>query len=211
MKTTYPIIDADGHVLEKDSELHEFLEGRYRGMPRFETYGYFPSLDGWHRGSSVPGKDPETPASRWIEFLDELGVQLSVLYPTAGLALGLIQDQDWACAVARAYNSWIAERYTRMSPRLKAVALLPVQMPDEVAKELKRAKELGLVAGLLPAATVLHKGYGHRDFDPIYRAAETLDMPLTVHGAPSRGLGFDFFNKFLHVHTLEHPFAILIQ
>ena len=26
MKTTYPIIDADGHVLEKDSELHEFLE-----------------------------------------------------------------------------------------------------------------------------------------------------------------------------------------
>ena len=22
---------------------------------------------------------------------------------------------------------------------------------------------------------------------------------------------FDFFNKFLHVHTLEHPFAILIQ
>jgi predicted TIM-barrel fold metal-dependent hydrolase len=36
-------------------------------------------------------------------------------------------------------------------------------------------------------------------------------MPLTVHGAPSRGMGFDFFSKFLHVHTLEHPFAILIQ
>jgi len=36
-------------------------------------------------------------------------------------------------------------------------------------------------------------------------------MPLTVHGAPSRGMGFDFFNKFLHVHTLEHPCAILIQ
>jgi predicted TIM-barrel fold metal-dependent hydrolase len=36
-------------------------------------------------------------------------------------------------------------------------------------------------------------------------------MPLTIHGAPSRGMGFDFFNKFLHVHTPEHPFAILIQ
>jgi len=70
---------------------------------------------------------------------------------------------------------------------------------------------LGLVAGLLPAVTWLNKGYGHSDFDPIYETAERLDMPLTVHGAPSRGMGFDFFNKFLHVHTLEHPFAILIQ
>ncbi|MBI1993540.1 MAG: amidohydrolase family protein [Deltaproteobacteria bacterium] len=177
MKTGYPIIDADGHVLEKDTELHDFLEGRYRGMPRMETYGY----------------------------------QMSVLYPTGGLALGLSQDHEWACALARAYNSWIYEKFTRGNPRLKAVALLPVQEPAEAARELKRAKEMGLVAGLLPAVTVLHKGYGHQDFDPIFREAERLDMPLAIHGAPSRGMGFDYFDKFIQVHTLEHPFAILIQ
>jgi len=211
MTSKYPIIDADGHVLEKDSELHDFLEGRYRGMSRFETYGYFPALDGWHRGSSVAGKDQETPAPRWIEFLDELGIQASVLYPTAGLALGLSQDHEWACALAHAYNSWVYEKFTRQSPRLKAVALLAVQEPKEAVKELKRAKELGLVAGLLPAVTVLHKGYGHPDFFPIFEEAERLDFPLAVHGAPSRGMGFDFFDKFIQVHTLEHPFAILIQ
>jgi hypothetical protein len=70
----YPIINADGHVMEKDSELHDFLEGRHGIEPRFETYSFFPSLDGWHRGSSVPGKDREVPAARWIEFLDKLGV-----------------------------------------------------------------------------------------------------------------------------------------
>jgi len=197
--------------MEKDSELHEFLEGRYRGMPRFETYSFFPSLDGWNRGFSVPGKDAEVPASRWLEFLDELGVEMTVLYPTGGLAFGLIQNPEWACALARAYNNWACEKFTRQSRRLKAVALLPVHEPVEAAKELRRAKELGLVAGLLPAITVLHKGYGHRDFDPIYQEAERLDMPLAVHGAPSRGLGFDFFDKFIQVHTLEHPFAILIQ
>ena len=211
MSAAYPIIDADGHVLEKDVELAEFLEGPYREMRRNETYGFFPSLDGWHRGFSAPGKESEVPAARWLEFLDELGVQLSVLYPTGGLALGLIQDHNWACAVARAYNSWVSERYTGESPRLKAVALLPVQAPEEAAKELRRAKELGMVAGLLPAVTVMHKGYGHRDFDPIYQEAERLGMPLAVHGAPSRGMGFDFFDKFIQVHTLEHPFAILIQ
>ena len=29
MSTSYPIIDADGHVLEKDRELHDYLGGRY--------------------------------------------------------------------------------------------------------------------------------------------------------------------------------------
>ena len=211
MNVNYPIIDADGHVLEKDRELHDYLEGRYGKAPRFETYSYFPSLDGWNRGSGVPGKDPETPAPRWLEFIDELGVQTTVLYPTGGLSLGLIQNPEWACVLARAYNSWVSDRFIKQSPRLQAVALLPVHEPIEAAKELERAQQLGLVAGLLPAVTVLNKGYGHIDFDPIYEAAEKLDMPLTVHGAPSRGMGFDFFNKFLQVHTLEHPFAILIQ
>ena len=211
MKLAYPIIDADGHVMEKDSELHDFLEGRYRKMPRFETYSFFPSLDGWNRGFAVPGKDPEVPAPRWLEFLDELGIQMTVLYPTGGLALGLIQNPDWACTVARAYNSWVCEKFTRQNSRLKAVALLPVQDPPEAARELKRSKDLGLVAGLLPAVTILQKGYGHRDFDPIYQEAERLNFPLAVHGAPSRGMGFDFFDKFIQVHTLEHPFAILIQ
>jgi len=211
MNIDYPIIDADGHVMEKDAELREFLEGRYREGPHFQTYSFFPSLDGWNRGFGVPGKIHETPASKWLEFLDELGVHTTVLYPTGGLALGLIQNPEWSCVISRAYNSWIAERFTKQSPRLKGVALLPVHEPTEAAKELERAKGLGLVAGLMPAVTVLNKGYGHTDFDPIYEAAEKLDLPLTVHGAPSRGMGFDFFNKFLQVHTLEHPFAILVQ
>jgi uncharacterized protein len=211
MDVNYPIIDADGHVMETDAELREFLEGRYRQGPHFKTYSYFPSLDGWNRGFGVPGKVPETPAPKWLEFLDELGVHTTVLYPTAGLSLGLIQNPEWSCVIARAYNSWIAERFTNQSQRLKAVALLPVHEPIEAAKELDRAKKIGLVGGLLPAVTVLNKGYGHTDFDPIYEAAEKLDMPLAVHGAPSRGMGFDFFSKFLHVHTLEHPFAIMIQ
>ena len=43
MNVNYPIIDADGHVMEKDTELREFLEGRYREGPHFQTYSFFPS------------------------------------------------------------------------------------------------------------------------------------------------------------------------
>ena len=122
-----------------------------------------------------------------------------------------MQNPEWACVLARAYNSWIADRFTKQSPRLKAWRCCRCTNRSKPPKNWSGRKALGLVAGLLPAVTVLHKGYGHTDFDPIYEAAEKLDMPLTIHGAPSRGMGFDFFNKFLHVHTLEHPFAILIQ
>src|SRR4030095_2083360 len=115
----YPIIDADGHVLEKDRELHDYLGGRYSQAPRFETYSYFPSLDGWNRGPAVPGKDPETPAPRWLQFLDELGVHTTVLYPTGGLGLGLVQNPEWACVLARAYNSWLPRRVPQASPRFK--------------------------------------------------------------------------------------------
>ena len=34
MNVSYPIIDADGHVLEKDRELHDYLGGRYSSAPR---------------------------------------------------------------------------------------------------------------------------------------------------------------------------------
>ena len=155
MNVNYPIIDADGHVMERDAELREFLEGRYAQGPHFQTYSYFPSLDGWNRGFGVPGKVHETPAAKWVEFLDELGVHTSVLYPTGGLALGLIQNSEWACVIARAYNSWLAERFSKRSPRLKGVALLPVHEPFEAAKELERAKGLGLVAGLAFSNAIL--------------------------------------------------------
>ena len=58
MSAAYPIIDADGHVLEKDVELAEFLEGPYREMRRNETYGFFPPSTVGTAASPPPEKSP---------------------------------------------------------------------------------------------------------------------------------------------------------
>lgn len=209
---TPEIIDADGHVLESDAELCEYFEGTFSG-DRSSAFSLFPSLDGWPRGARPnPAKIKRTNSQMWLEFLDRNRIQQAVLYPTAGLSLGLIQDPEWACAAARAYNNWLYDRYTNQSPRLRGVALLPVQAVAEAAAELRHAvKEQKMVAGLLPAVNILYKGYGHRDFYPIYEEAQNLDVPLAIHGAPSRGLGFDFLNTMAMVHTLEHPISQMIQ
>jgi predicted TIM-barrel fold metal-dependent hydrolase len=208
-----PVIDADGHVLETDTELEQYFDGPYKGHRRSGVFSIFPSLDGWPRGF-VRGLDKVNRATAdiWIEFIEGSKIDAAVLYPTAGLSFGLIQDPDWACVVARTYNNWLNDKYCKVDSRLKGVALIPVHNPHEAANELRRAiKEQGMVAGLMPAVTMLNKGYGHQDFHPIYEEAQRLDVPLTVHGAVSRGLGFDFLQTMSMIHTLEHPIAQMIQ
>ncbi len=211
-KYRLPVIDADGHVYEKDRELCEHFEGRYRSLRRLETYPIFPTLDGWPRGLMAPEAPPGSTPESWQAFVKEVGLSQAVLYPTAGLAVGLIQKAEWAVAVCRAYNNWLAARYLSADAAFRGVALLPVQDVPAAVEELERAVTVhGMVGGLLPANTVLNKSYGHADFHPLFAAAERLDVPLAMHGAPSRGLGIDHFDTWIKVHALEHPLAIMIQ
>ena len=212
--TKFRVIDADGHCVERDDELAEYVV--YRGRPlRAVEQGvgsmpFFPSLDGWFRpaGDGLAAGNPDA----WQSFLEDTGIETTFLYPTAGLAYGLIQDREWAISLGRAYNDWLSTRYVRRDPRFRGLALVPVQDIPAAVDELRRAvTELGLSGAVLPSATVLHKGYGHRDFDPLYAEAQRLDVPLAVHGAPSKGFGFDFFDTFIKTHTLEHPVALMIQ
>ncbi|TMA56802.1 MAG: amidohydrolase [Deltaproteobacteria bacterium] len=208
------VIDADGHIYAIHEEIEEYFEGKYRGMRRARAYSLFPSLDGWPRGLGAgrPDKVTETRPEDVIRFVDNMGLESTVLYPTAALAIGLVQEPAWACAISRAYNNWFHARYIKTNPRLKGVAVLPIQDAVSAAAELRYAVEkLDMVGAFLPSATVMNKAFGHPDFQPIFREAERLGVPLAIHGAPSRGFGFDYFEDQGQVHALEHPFPLMIQ
>jgi predicted TIM-barrel fold metal-dependent hydrolase len=210
------VIDTDGHIFEKDQDIFEYLEPPFRGRREILALPFFPTLDGFqrmarrvgdHRPYVIGLDDPRS----WLEVLDREGIDRTVIYPTAGLAEGFIQDPEWAVAVCRAYNTMMAERYIRFNPRLGAVALLPIQDIQEAAKELRRAvTELGMAGGVI-APVGFPRPLGDTYFDPLYAEAERLDVPLTIHGAPSRGLGFDFFRALIQARALSHPFAQMIQ
>ena len=169
------VIDADGHIYENHEEIEEYFEGKYRGMRRARAYALFPSLDGWPRGLGAgrPDKVTETKPEDVIKFVETLGVDSTVLYPTAALAIGLVQDPNWAGSISRAYNNWFNARYIKKDSRLKGVAVLPIQDPQSAAEELRYAVEkLDMVGAFLPSATVMNKAFGHPDFRPIFRAAQ---------------------------------------
>ncbi len=199
------IIDADGHIREEVDEIHDFLEAPFNARKFF-----FPPWpgDGRYRGARISS----TPLKLWQEYIEAVGIEQAVLYPTLGLSHGLIQEADWACALSRAYNSWLHERYCKADPRLKGVALLPIQNPQEAARELRRCvAELGMVGGLLPAVTYNRKPYGSSEFWPIFEAAEALGCALAIHGSPQAGLGLEVFSRHIEAHVLSHPLPIAMH
>src|SRR5262245_62581100 len=135
------IIDADGHILDKEKDIRAYLPESYRrrGGSLVPSLGVDARLGG--RFSDIECHNVPTR----LRDMDCEGIDVSVLFPTTSFAMSKIFERDYAVAYARAYNDFIAE-VCQESPRLKAVALLPFQEVDEEVKEVKRAvSEWGVV------------------------------------------------------------------
>ena len=133
--STATIVDADGHVTETTENLAAFID------PAFREYGpgggarsYYPT-DVWDRSVRGTLGDRAGTAKSWLEAMDRGGVDLAVLYPTAGLSIGWVREPDFAVALCRAYNDFFHHEFTSASPRLKGVALLPLQDPTASVEE----------------------------------------------------------------------------
>ena len=206
------VVDADGHITESAEQLAAYMDPAYRDYGPWAGLRVYYGNDGWDRsvrGSlGVPAGDAKT----WLDVMDRGGLESTVLYPTGGLGIGWVREPDFAVALCRAYNDFFHQEFMLKSPRLKGVALLPLQEIPEAVTELRRARELGFVGAMLPAVG-LRKPLGHGDFWPIYAEAERLECMVAVH-ATVRGphfFGGDLFDRFIEVHTLSHPVAQMIQ
>ena len=206
------VIDADGHIMEQHEEIFARIKGPFGDLEWHDTWPLF-DADGWQRGLARPGKREDPDAEAWLRFQEEHGIALSVLYPTAGLALGMVQLPEWAAALCQGYNDWLSDRFTRQSPRLKGVALIPPQAPAAAAAELRRAvTELGFVGGVLPAVTNDRTPlFGSPVYDELWEEAERLDVPVSIHGGVSSNLGLSRLESFVEAHCLEHPFSQMLQ
>ena len=77
--------------------------------------------------------------------LDEFGFDFTVLYPTAGLAVGYIPEDEIRRATCRAFNMYVAHQFGEFSDRMTPAAAIPMHTPEEAVDELDYVvKELGL-------------------------------------------------------------------
>lgn len=108
-----------------------------------------------------------------------------VLYPSLGLCAPSLEDPDFAAGFARLYNSWIADCCASSGGRLRGVAVVPIEHGKLAIDVMTEAKELGVVATLVPPA-LKTRNLDHPDLDPFYAAAVELAMPLGIHGVFER-------------------------
>src|SRR5581483_4991189 len=121
------------------------------------------------------------PAAR-LALLDEDGIAAALLYPSLGLQWEAeCPDAGYALAHARAYNRWIEEFCGGSRGRLLPVAHLVLGDPDDAARELRRAVRAGARGGFLLPFTLSGIPHGHPDHDPLWAAAEELDVPIAIH------------------------------
>jgi hypothetical protein len=208
------IVDGDGHIVEDLAAIANLMPRPYRDKYRDRAFDPFPPLDHLHSANLhelPPGSFPQVGADGWLAFLQDVGIESTVVYPTRGLAYGKIVSRDWAIDLGRAYNDWLCETYVKRSPRFQGVALIPLQEPEAAVVELRRAvKELGLCGAMLPSTGQGQSHLGHKRYWPVYAEAERLGCCLGVHGGAHESFGMDDMNPYAPIHALGHPFGQMV-
>ena len=199
------IIDADGHVLDRDTDIRAFME-----EPYCRRQGSLLARDKWD--ASMYGKLGMniTDVPTRLRDMDTEGIEVSVLFPTTGFAITQSPEKDYAAAYCRGYNDWIAS-VCKESPRLKGIGLVPFQdVPAAVAEVNRAITKLGL-AGIAVASFGMKEHLGTPIFWPIYEELQRLNAPLLVHNSRQGPAGEIRFDTFLFAHTIGRPFETLID
>jgi len=116
-----------------------------------------------------------------LELLDAEGIDAAVLYTTVGLLWEAeLTDVELSQAYTRAYNRWICE-FCADSDRLVPTAHLSLGDPVAAAAELERAVGEGARGAYVCPFTHDARPLGHPDNDPVFAAAQDLDVPFAIH------------------------------
>ena len=229
-RLSHPVVDADGHWLEFGPSIKASLakiggEDAVRGYTLFSDQMVdeleMSVADRRHHRIgqqgfwAVPTRNTRDRATAMMpkllyERMDELGLDFSVLYPTAGLGLPRLVDPRLRKAACRAFNILVAEQFAPFADRLTPATAIPTYTPEEAIEELEFVKhELGLkvvmlgsmnrcmVPGLAdkdrePDRFTLWRDVlgldSEHDYDPVWQCCQALGFSPTFHTG-GRGYG----------------------
>src|SRR5919205_236273 len=154
----HPVIDGDGHWLEPIPVFLEYLREAggpgavdmiralwrrndewYRATPEERQYKRLRRTIWWGVTSNTMDKATALLPALLNERLPELGIDFAIIYPSFGLSINGIQQDDLHCAAVRAYNMMTADMFAAYPDRFAPVAIIPSHNPDEALEELDYA------------------------------------------------------------------------
>jgi predicted TIM-barrel fold metal-dependent hydrolase len=251
-RLTHPIIDGDGHWVEfvpvfaekmrkvgGDKAADGFLAPRttteaLKMTPAERLERRIAQPNFWNRqAENTLDRATAMMPKLLYERLDEIGTDFAVIYPTAGLGLPRIKDDETRRAVIRAYNIVSAEYFRDFSDRMTPAAIIPMHTPEEAIAELEFVtRQLGSKVGMFgsnlprPVSTAAADPEAGRftvwydvlgidspyDYDPVWAKCVELGIAPTFHsGSSGQGLRLSptnfVYNHIGHFAAAGHAVA----
>jgi predicted TIM-barrel fold metal-dependent hydrolase len=249
---SHPVIDGDGHWMEPIPVFLEYL-GEAGGPKAVDQMrAFWRARDAWYRATWPERHHKRLRRTIWWgvtsntldkatallpallnERLPELGIDFAMIYPSFGLTINTISQDDLICAAARAYNRMTAEMFAPYAARFAPVAVLPAHTPQQAIEELEYAvRQLGYKAIMLrgnqerpiPSAAegidpqkaawycdtiALDSPY---DYEPFWKRCVELKVAVTQHAGSPRWVDRASISNFTYNHVghfaeSNHAFA----
>ncbi|MGE5271873.1 MAG: amidohydrolase family protein [Thiohalocapsa sp.] len=226
-KLKHPIIDGDGHWVEYDPVFAEQMrkaggdkaaDGFLAAMAATRDALVMSVEERRRRRVAMPGFWTRQTGNTFdratamiphllYERLDEIGSDYAIVYPTAGLRLPRIKDDETRRAVIRAYNIVSADYFKDLQDRMTPAAIIPMHHPEEAIAELEFVtSQLGSKVGMFGSAmprqvasvpegqpdidrlAVWYEVFGIDsiyDYDPVWETCRKLGIAPTFHSTGS--------------------------
>ncbi len=177
---------------------------RYQGVG-----GRIPHQDGLRE--KTDGADVHRDVVLTQRAMDSLAVDVMVVFPTPMLFLGLHPQQEMEVWLARAYNKWMAENLLAADDRIKTLAVLPYNSPEEAERVVKEfAGVKGVIGWCVPSTR--HAPVHHNKYMRLYKMIEETGMPLSFHaGYHWDDPSLKTINRFLGMHALGFAWPNIVH
>lgn len=248
----HPVIDGDGHWMEPIPIFLEHLRevAGPGAVDRIRELWHRNSA--WYRATSAERQHQRLRRGIWWgvtantldkatallpalldERLPELGIDFALMYPSFGLTINTVADDELHAATARAYNLMTAEMFAPFAQRFAPVAIVPARTPQQALEELEHA------VGTLGYKAIMLRGNQERpipsaaqdvdpqkaawycdtialdspfDYDPFWRRCVELGVAVTQHSGSPRWVDRASISNFTYNHVghfaeSNHAFA----
>jgi uncharacterized protein len=227
----FPIIDVDSHHFESESfgEIVKYVEdpvirqlleastiAGYRGVGAlpaslgYQDYGgriMREPLRRLERTEPKPHRDV-TLTRRWM---DSMGVDIAILFPTPMLHLGLHPQVEVEVALSYAYNRWLVEHVLAEEPRIRTMLYLPFNDPAATYRMVKEFTGKPGVVGFMVTSN-RYRPVHHNDYMKTYALLEESKQPIAFHGAYNwNDQSMLMVNRFISAHALGFVWYNLVH
>jgi len=151
----------------------------------------------------IQGTTPEG----MLRAMDVEGIDVAVVFRTMAAHLIAFDDIDphLSAAMCRAFNRWLADFCAAAPDRLKGGAQIPLHDVDLAVTEARHAVEkLGARTLVLPSHPIKQRPLYDRAYDPLWAAAQDLDVAVSLHGIQASYTEGMLANRYHSNHVMGH-------